>query len=100
MKLLVCIGPRCDAEGRGSALLARLRAALAERFAAEVAAGTLKCETRDCLRLCTRDPIVRLEPSGEAFSNPDIDALLAALRVELASQTTGSDARRSAKRPC
>lgn len=87
MKLLVCIGPRCDAEGRGSALLSRLRPALAERFADEIAAGRLKYETRDCLRLCTRDPVVRIEPSGEAISDPDIELLLNVLAESLLAET-------------
>lgn len=68
-RLLVCVGPRCDAEGRGSALLARLRGLL------EGVAG-VSCQSRECLRLCTGEPAVRLEPSGDIFTNPDPEALL------------------------
>jgi hypothetical protein len=72
-KILVCVGPRCDAEGKGRALFEELRAALARDFPD---AARVSCDSRDCLRLCTREPIVRLEPSGEVLSNPDVGALL------------------------
>jgi len=74
-RLLVCVGPRCDAEGRGRALLAALREELA---ANPDAAARIKVTTRDCLRACTRDPIVRLEPSGDLFSDPTVEDLLRA----------------------
>ena len=67
-RLLVCVGPRCDAEGRGTALLARLRCLL------EDAAG-VSCQSRDCLRLCTGQPVVRLEPSGDVVANTDPEEL-------------------------
>jgi hypothetical protein len=73
---VVCVGPRCDAEGKGRALLVEVLDALRTQFPADLAAGKIACSTRDCLRLCTRDPVVRLEPSGDAFSNPRIDDLL------------------------
>jgi hypothetical protein len=76
IRLLVCVGPRCDAEGKGRALLTALSAALDAQFPAAVACGKVVCSTRDCLRLCTRDPVVRLEPSGDAVSNPKVDDLL------------------------
>ena len=74
-RLLVCVGPRCDAEGRGRALLAALREELA---ANPDAAARVEVTTRDCLRACTRDPIVRLEPSGDLFSDPTVEDLLRA----------------------
>ncbi len=74
-RLLVCVGPRCDAEGRGRALLAALREELA---ANPDAAARVEVTTRDCLRGCTRDPIVRLEPSGDLFSDPTVEELLRA----------------------
>ncbi len=82
-RLLVCVGPRCNAEGRGRALLAALR----EELAANPDAARIKVTTRDCLRACTRDPIVRLEPSGDLFSDPTVEDLLRAagatvLRIE------------------
>lgn len=76
IRLLVCVGPNCDARGQGRALLAEVQAALAATFPDALADGRLKLSTRDCLRLCTRDPVVRIEPSGEAFSDPDIDELM------------------------
>jgi NADH:ubiquinone oxidoreductase subunit E len=84
VRLLVCVGPRCDAEGRGRALLAEVEAAVAARFAAPVAEARLKLDTRACLRLCTRDPVVRIEPSGDAFSAPDVDALMDEIAAALA----------------
>ena len=74
-RLLVCVGPRCDAEGRGRALLAALREELA---ANSDAAARVEVTTRDCLRACTRDPIVRLEPWGNLFSDPTVEDLLRA----------------------
>lgn len=74
-RLLVCVGPRCDAEGRGRALLAALR----QELAANPDAARIKVTTRDCLRACTRDPIVRLEPSGDLFSDPTVEDLLRAV---------------------
>jgi NADH:ubiquinone oxidoreductase subunit E len=76
LRLLVCVGPRCDAGGRGRALAATVEAALNKAFPDELAGGRLQLATRDCLRLCTRDPVVRLEPSGDAFSDPDVDELM------------------------
>ncbi|PWB84442.1 MAG: hypothetical protein C3F11_01200 [Methylocystaceae bacterium] len=76
IRLLVCGGPRCDAEGRGSALLAAVRAALAAAFPASADSARISCVTRDCLRLCTKDPVVRVEPSGDVFSNPAVADLL------------------------
>jgi NADH:ubiquinone oxidoreductase subunit E len=75
-RLLVCVGPRCDAEGRGRVLLTELRNAISNAFPEASRAGRISCVTRDCLRSCTRDPIVRLEPSGEVFSNPAVEELL------------------------
>ena len=75
-RLLICVGPRCDAEGRGGSLLAALREELA---ANPDAAARIELTTRDCLRACTRDPIVRLEPSGELFSDPTVEDLLRAV---------------------
>jgi len=68
-RLLVCVGPRCDEQGRGSTLLALLRKRLS-------GASGVACVPRDCLRLCTREPVVRLEPWGEVFANPDLDELV------------------------
>ena len=62
-------------EGRGRALLAALREELA---ANSDAAARVEVTTRDCLRACTRDPIVRLEPSGDLFSDPTVEDLLRA----------------------
>lgn len=76
VRLLVCVGPRCDAEGRGRALLESLRDALTAAFVAPEDFERISLVTRDCLRLCTRDPVVRIEPSGDAFSDPDIDDVL------------------------
>lgn len=75
IRLLVCVGPNCDAEGRGRRLLAEAQAALAAAFPDALADGRLKISTRDCLRLCTRDPVVRLEPSGDVYADPDLDDL-------------------------
>ncbi len=75
-RLLVCVGPNCDAQGRGRALLAEVQLATHDAFPDELADGRLKISTRECLRLCTRDPVVRIEPSGDAFSDPDIDELM------------------------
>lgn len=83
VRLLVCVGPRCDAEGRGQRLLAEAQAALAAAFPDALTAGRLKLSTRDCLRLCTRDPVVRLEPSGDAFAGPDMDDLVREIGVAL-----------------
>jgi hypothetical protein len=75
-KILVCVGPRCDAEGKGRALYEELSPALAQVFPDAARSGRLRCDTRDCLRLCTREPIVRIEPSGEVLSNPDAGELI------------------------
>ena len=81
-RFLVCVGPRCDAEGGGRALHATLADALARRFPEALASGRLSLQTRDCLRVCTREQIVRLEPSGEVFSNPCVEELLRAVASE------------------
>ena len=91
VRLLVCVGPNCDAKGRGRRLLAEAQAAVATAFPDALADGRLKISTRDCLRLCTRDPVVRLEPSGEAFADPDIDHLIdeIALEIDAAAKAVG-----------
>lgn len=76
VRVIVCVGPRCDAEGRGRALLRDVDGALRARFPEALDRKRLKLATRECLRLCTRDPVVRLEPSGDAFSPPDLDMLM------------------------
>jgi hypothetical protein len=83
VSLLVCVGPRCDAEGRGRALLASAEAALRQAFPDDIAQGRLRISTRDCLRHCTSEPVVRLEPSGEAFAGPDIETLVREIRTAL-----------------
>lgn len=83
VRLLVCVGPRCDAEARGHRLLAETQAALAAAFPDALTEGRLKISTRDCLRLCTRDPVVRLEPSGDAFAGPEMDDLVREIGVAL-----------------
>ncbi len=84
-RLLVCVGPRCDAEGRGRALAAALR----EKLAADPtdAVRKISVSTRDCLRSCTREPIVRIEPSGDVFSNPTAEDLLRLGRAVLEGET-------------
>lgn len=85
VRLIVCVGPNCDAKGRGRALLADVQAATQGSFAEELADGRLKITTRECLRLCTRDPVLRVEPSGDAYSGPDMDQLLRDIAGALAS---------------
>jgi len=75
-RFLVCVGPRCDAQGARRVFFAELKDALAATFPDASDAAKASCDTRDCLRLCTRDPIVRCESSGEIFCNPSIDDLL------------------------
>ncbi len=82
-RLLVCVGPNCDAKGRGRALLSEVQAAAQASFPDALAEGRLKISTRECLRLCTRDPVVRIEPSGDAFSDPDIDELMQEIAAAL-----------------
>jgi NADH:ubiquinone oxidoreductase subunit E len=83
VRLLVCVGPNCDARGRGRQLLAQAQAALAAAFPDALAEGRLNISTRACLRLCTRDPVVRLEPSGEVFADPDMDELVREIAREI-----------------
>jgi NADH:ubiquinone oxidoreductase subunit E len=80
LRLLVCVGTCCDAQGKGSALLAALENALQADFPDELREERLVCLPRACLRVCTRDPVVRVEPSGDLFSNPSIDDLLRTVR--------------------
>ncbi len=86
IRLLVCVGPRCDAEGRGRALLADVQNAIRAAFPDELADGRLKLATRECLRLCTSAPVVRLEPSGDAFSGPDVDELMRDIAAAITSE--------------
>lgn len=89
VRILVCVGPRCDAEGKGRAFYSAAKQAMRENFRDETAAGRLSCQTRDCLRLCTSDPVIRIEPSGDVILDPAIDDLLAAAAAALASQGGG-----------
>ena len=67
-------------------LLASVETSFAQAFSNELASGRLAIATRDCLRLCTRDPVVRFEPSGDALSSPSLDDLLRLTRAALAEQ--------------
>lgn len=105
VRLLVCVGPRCDAQGGGRAQLAAIERALAGTFPDALADGRLAIATRDCLRLCTSDPVVRLEPSGEALAGPQLDDLLrlvgealAAARPERVSEQAPADQRGGGER--
>jgi len=91
LRLLLCVGPRCDADGRAHALLQEAERALAEKFPRQSADGRLKIATRDCLRLCTHDPVARLEPSGDAFANPSTDDLLRVVAKALEEAESASD---------
>jgi len=82
-RLLMCVGPRCDADGAGRALHAAVKTALETAFAAELATGRLRLETRDCLRLCTREPVLRLEPCGDAYSGASVSEILRLVGEEL-----------------
>ncbi|MDJ0447339.1 (2Fe-2S) ferredoxin domain-containing protein [Methylocystis sp. JR02] len=64
-------------------MLAEVQATLSVAFPDALADGRLKIATRQCLRLCTRDPVVRLEPSGDAFSDPDVDELIREISAAL-----------------
>lgn len=75
-RLLVCVGTCCDAQGKGRALLASLQDALEAAFPNELRDGRITCLPRACLRVCTRDPVVRVEPSGDVFSNPSVEELV------------------------
>jgi hypothetical protein len=86
VRLLVCVGPRCDAEGKGRALLASVEECFTAALSNELSSRRLSIATRDCLRLCTRDPVVRFEPSGDALSNPSPDELLRLAREALAER--------------
>lgn len=86
VRLLVCVGPRCDAEGRGRALLEALRHASKAAFPAPGDYERISLVTRDCLRLCTRDPVLRIEPSGDAFSDPEIGDVLRHVAEALAAR--------------
>jgi NADH:ubiquinone oxidoreductase subunit E len=90
VRLHVCVGPRCDAEGRGRALLARVETALQQAFPQALVEGRLRISTRDCLRHCTTEPVVRLEPSGEAFADPDMDVLLREIGAALGAPASSS----------
>lgn len=90
VRLHVCVGPRCDAEGLGRALLMNVEAALQEAFPQALAEGRLKISTRDCLRHCTTEPVVRLEPSGEAFANPDMNLLIREIGAALGETASSS----------
>lgn len=83
LRLLVCVGPRCDETGGGRALHAALAQALAEKFPDALSSGRVALQSRDCLRVCTRAQILRLEPSGEVFSDPAVEDLLRLVAVEL-----------------
>ncbi len=71
LRLLVCVGPRCDATGRGRALYDALKSAM---DAAQLERVSL--QTRDCLRLCCGVPVVRVEPSGDVVADPTVEDLL------------------------
>ena len=73
---MICVGERCDARGRARQKLCEIESALATRFNAALANGDIKISTRDCLRLCTTVPVIRLEPSGDVYAGIETNELL------------------------
>jgi (2Fe-2S) ferredoxin len=61
--LLVCTGPRCDEDGRATALAGQLQARLAEAGLSS-GPGRVKLTRTQCFAVCRRGPIACLEPEG------------------------------------
>lgn len=80
VKILVCVGPRCDAQGEGRALLACITQAVESAFAAQ---ERVSVSTRDCLRLCTSGPMLRIDPLGEVFCAPSAQSVVALISAAL-----------------
>ncbi|NBT96480.1 MAG: (2Fe-2S) ferredoxin domain-containing protein [Methylocystaceae bacterium] len=83
---MICVGERCDARGRARQKLCEIESALATRFNAALANGDIKISTRDCLRLCTTAPVIRLEPSGDVYAGIEINELLIEINKTLAGE--------------
>ncbi|WP_159728194.1 (2Fe-2S) ferredoxin domain-containing protein [Methylosinus sp. Ce-a6] len=85
IRFVVCVGDVCDREGSGSVLHERLSEALDVDFGKGIAAGEIACVRRSCLRHCSQGvPMLRIEPSGEVYADPDIDLMLDLVEEALA----------------
>ena len=83
---MICVGERCDAQGLARKKLCEIETALARRFDRALANGEIKISTRDCLRLCTTAPVIRLEPSGDVYAGMETDELLIEIEKILAGE--------------
>jgi len=61
-RLLVCVGPCCDREGRASANLAALQRLLIDRGLERVGIGVASCVRRHCLGNCGTEPLAQVLP--------------------------------------
>lgn len=86
LQVMVCVGERCDARGVARKKLSEIDCALTKRFGGARASGRIKIRPRDCLRLCTTKPVIRLEPSGEVFAGIAADALLIEIEKALGKE--------------
>jgi NADH:ubiquinone oxidoreductase subunit E len=75
-RLLVCVGPCCDREGRASATLAALRRLLAETGLREASIGAASCVRRHCLGNCGAAPLAQVLPDDVWHCNLSAQDLL------------------------
>ncbi|MBN2470603.1 MAG: (2Fe-2S) ferredoxin domain-containing protein [Anaerolineae bacterium] len=79
-RVLVCIGPDCNAAGMGKRIYARLEALLAEY---DVLNPPFLLRTASCFDRCAEGPNMVIYPGNRRFSGLDEDRALAIIRREV-----------------
>jgi (2Fe-2S) ferredoxin len=63
-RLLICVGPCCDREGRASAQLAALQRLLIAHQMDRESRGVASCVRRHCLGNCGSEPLAQTQPDN------------------------------------
>lgn len=82
-RLMICIGPCCNANGAASLLLEQLRAKLSDAMTYGDMIGEASCVRRSCLGKCTGEPLAYVYPDGVWRHKPSVEDLLLILREQI-----------------
>lgn len=82
-RIVLCMGPYCNASGRAEPLADRLKAELGDPCPAFMAHGADHWEIANCLSMCGGGPNLIVYPAGEEYHYLDQAALEDALAAHL-----------------
>jgi len=89
-RVLVCVGPQCNRNNGGRQLLSDLQRLVEARFASQQQETKIAITTRECLRLCSNKPVMRVEPCGDIYDADQLEALLRDLSLTIDEAQTAA----------